>query len=100
MATRHRVPSAPEGPRPPCAERSSQCVVVLAARVGVDPSTIVAALARLRECGFLSWLRRLVRDRNRVEQTSNAYVLTVPGPPDLERAWRDWNRENSCESGV
>src|SRR3954447_12001933 len=59
--------------------RLDPCIETLATRAGVDPSTVVRALARLRECGFVTWVRRLVRDGSRVEQTSNAYVLAVPG---------------------
>jgi DNA-binding transcriptional regulator YhcF (GntR family) len=66
--------------------RLDPSIETLAARAGVDPSTVVRALARLRECGFVTWVRRLVRDGSRVEQTSNAYVLTVPGTPDLRFA--------------
>jgi DNA-binding MarR family transcriptional regulator len=56
-------------------------VATIAARAAVDPSTVTRAMVRLRDCGFLTWTRRLVRDVGtgwRVEQTSNAYVLTVP----------------------
>src|SRR4051812_21194168 len=63
--------------------RLDPCIATLATRAGVDPSTVVRALARLRECGFVTWVRRLVRDGSRVEQTSNAYVLAVPGTPEL-----------------
>jgi DNA-binding MarR family transcriptional regulator len=56
-------------------------VATIAARAAVDPSTVTRSLVRLRELGFLRWTRRLVRDAAshwRVEQTSNAYELTVP----------------------
>src|SRR4051794_35712140 len=33
----------------------------LATRIGVAPSTVTRALARLRACGFLDWARRLIR---------------------------------------
>src|SRR4051794_17956886 len=66
--------------------RLDPSINTLATRAGVDPSTVVRALARLRDCGFVSWVRRLVRDGSRVEQTSNAYVLTVAGTPDLHFA--------------
>jgi len=66
--------------------RLDPCIATLATRAGVDPSTVVRALARLRECGFVTWVRRLVRDGNRVTQASNAYVLAVPGTPDLHFA--------------
>lgn len=66
--------------------RLDPSIATLATLAGVDPTTVVRALARLRECGLVTWVRRLVRDGNRVEQTSNAYVLTVPGTPDLHFA--------------
>ena len=50
----------------------------LASLAAVSRQTVVAALARLEEFGFLRRTRRLVRVGNRVEQTSNAYVLSVP----------------------
>ena len=58
----------------------------LATLAAVSLSTVDRALARLRECGFLTWTRRLIRDPRtgwRCEQTSNAYVLRVP--PACER---------------
>jgi hypothetical protein len=56
-------------------------VATIAARAAVDPSTVTRALARLRDCGFLTWTRRLARDAASgwaVRQISNAYVLLVP----------------------
>ena len=56
-------------------------VATLAIRIAVHPSTVTRALARLKECGFLDWTRRMRRDSStgwRGEQTSNAYVLRVP----------------------
>jgi hypothetical protein len=56
-------------------------VVTLAIKAAVHPSTVTRALARLKECGFLDWTRRMRRDLStgwRSEQTSNAYVLRVP----------------------
>src|SRR4051794_7378117 len=44
-------------------------------------STVVLALKRLRQLGFLTWARRLARFGSRVVQVSNAYVLT-PGRCD------------------
>ena len=66
--------------------RLDPSIETLATRAGVDPSTVVRALARLREFGFVTWARRLVRKGDRVEQASNAYVLSVPGTPDLHFA--------------
>jgi hypothetical protein len=39
-------------------------------------STIKRALAKLRTLGLIAWERRIVRTKNGVRQTSNAYVLT------------------------
>ena len=66
--------------------RLDPSIETLAVRAGVDASTVVRALARLRECGFVTWVRRLVRSGDRVEQTTNAYVLTVPATPELHFA--------------
>jgi DNA-binding MarR family transcriptional regulator len=63
--------------------RLDPSIKTLAARAGVDPSTVVRALHRLRECGFVTWVQRLVRRGNRVERTSNAYVLIMPETPNL-----------------
>jgi DNA-binding transcriptional MocR family regulator len=51
----------------------------LATKAAVSVDTVQRQLERLRELGLLSWQRRLIRDEStgwRVEQTSNAYVLT------------------------
>jgi hypothetical protein len=64
----------PDGRLDPCIDR-------LAALARVHASSVVRALAALREAGFLDWTRRLVRDAAtgwRCEQTSNAYILLVP----------------------
>jgi hypothetical protein len=56
-------------------------VATLATKAAVHPSTATRALARLKECGFLAWTRRIRRDLStgwRSEQTSNAYVLRLP----------------------
>ena len=86
--------------------RLDPSVQSLAARVGVCRSTATRALARLRECGFLDWTRRLVRDVAsgwRTEQASNAYELKLPAceaqkPPPvlfarLRKAWALPRRE-------
>ena len=51
----------------------------LAADAGVGERTVERALADARALGLLDWDRRLVRTGWRAEQTSNAYVLIVPG---------------------
>jgi hypothetical protein len=64
-------------------------VETIATLACVNPSTVTRALAMLRDCGFVTWTRRLVRDATmgwRVEQTSNAYALTVPGDTDVQFA--------------
>ena len=63
--------------------RLDPSVKTLAARASVDPSTVTRSLARLRDLGFVTWVRRLVRGADsgwRVEQTSNAYALCLPSP--------------------
>jgi hypothetical protein len=57
---------------------------------GKAASTVQRALKRLAACGLLGWLRRIVRDGNRVVQTSNAYLLTLGNPPSFP--------ENRCEA--
>lgn len=52
----------------------------LAADTGCTERTVRDALRSLRSLGLLNWVRRLVRDGSRVEQTSNAYVLTPSNP--------------------
>jgi hypothetical protein len=51
----------------------------LAADAGVGESTVERALADAKALGLLDWDRRLVRTGWRAEQTSNAYVLLLPG---------------------
>jgi hypothetical protein len=50
----------------------------IATNVRCSLSTVGDCLNRLRDCGFLDWTRRLVRQGPVVRQTSNAYVLRVP----------------------
>lgn len=50
----------------------------IAARALCHVATVRRALCRLRDLGLVTWIRRLVRDGWRVEQTSNSYVLSVP----------------------
>jgi hypothetical protein len=50
----------------------------IASRAAVHVETVRRALAQLRAFGFLDWTRRLIRTAWRCEQTSSAYVLTVP----------------------
>jgi len=59
----------------------------IAKDAGCKRGTVITALARLRDCGLLTWVRRIVRSGWRCEQTSNAYVLVV------STGW-------SCESKV
>jgi hypothetical protein len=51
----------------------------LAADAGIGERTVERALADARALGLLDWDRRIVRNGWRAEQTSNAYVLIVPG---------------------
>lgn len=80
--------------------RLDPAVATLAGRIGHSIAAVHAAIGRLREHGFLTWIRRYVptgRDGLRgpqVRQTSNAYALIIPAGldegaplPDDER-WR------------
>ena len=53
------------------------------ARLGADAQTssktAERAVAAAEACGLLRWQRRIVRNGWRMEQTSNAYELLVPG---------------------
>lgn len=77
--------------------RLDPSIATLAELARIDQSTVVRCLGRLKACGFLDWTRRLVRCAAggwRVEQASNAYVLTVPAsdthfaPPVLLRGFK------------
>ena len=80
-------------------------LVTLAARIRRSKSTVVEYLRRLADAGVLEWVRRLVPKAEaepwargpQVEQTSNAYRLTLPerlrkfvrkGPPAADEAAR------------
>lgn len=52
----------------------------LAARAGCCERTVSTALRRFRTLGLLEWVQRLVRQGQRVRQTSNAYVFRLSGP--------------------
>jgi hypothetical protein len=64
----------------------------------VGESTVERALADAKALGLLDWDRRLVRTSWRAEQTSNAYVLLVPGqgapPPDPPRPFKSIKLES------
>lgn len=86
--------------------RLDPSIATLAELARVDASTVVRCLARLKACGFLAWTRRLVRCAAggwRVEQASNAYVLTVPAS-DAHFApavpFTGLKKEGSKESGL
>ncbi len=69
--------------------RLDPSVATLARLAAVDESTVTRALARLRDCGFVTWTRRLVRDAGtawRCAQASNAYALLVPTACDARFA--------------
>ena len=69
--------------------RLDPSIATLAHLAAVDVGTVVRALARLRECGFITWVRRLVRDAAsgwRCVQTSNAYTLALPNACDTHFA--------------
>ena len=52
---------------------------------GESVSTVKRALKALASAGccMLTWVRRLIRTGSRVQQTSNAYLLTLGDPPKL-----------------
>jgi hypothetical protein len=77
--------------------RLDPSIATLAELARIDESTVVRCLGRLKACGFLEWTRRLIRCAAggwRVEQATNAYVLTVPAsdthfaPPVLLRGFK------------
>jgi len=78
----------------------------LAADAGVGESTVERALADAKAIGLLDWDRRLVRTRWRAEQTSNAYVLLVPGlgqgaqPPPPAPPFKSLNLESGYTVAV
>jgi hypothetical protein len=53
----------------------------LAVDAGCCPRTVREALRRLNRLGLASWLRRLVRTRQGVRQTSNGYSLHLSDAP-------------------
>jgi len=59
-------------------------IETLARRISRAPSAVARALARLRQRGFLDWLRRWAPVENpepfgpQVEQVTNAYRFTMP----------------------
>lgn len=94
--------------------RLEPAIATLATRTGYSYSAVHAALKRLREQGFLHWVRRSKPVDNpvpggpRVEQVANAYVLLVPAalkglmaglfgksPLPSDDAWRRDERKRS-----
>lgn len=90
--------------------RLDPAIATLAQRIGRSIAAVADALKRLKEHGFLDWLRRYVPTGNaglrgpQVRQTSNAYRLmlpaevlrgmTAPPPPDDSQ-----RRETAAEEG-
>jgi hypothetical protein len=61
--------------------RLDPALATIAEKARVSVATVKRALAQLRDCGFLSWTRRLVSDATsgwRIEQATNGYRLSVP----------------------
>jgi hypothetical protein len=64
--------------------RLDPAITTIAERIGRSVAAVVDALKRLRDHGFLAWLRRYVPTGNaglrgpQVQQTSNAYRLALP----------------------
>jgi hypothetical protein len=57
----------------------------IAADAGCCLRTVGEALRRLNRLGLVSWLRRLVRTRLGVRQTSNGYALHLGDAPPVSR---------------
>jgi hypothetical protein len=55
----------------------------LASDSGESLSTVKRALRALAGLGMVSWVRRLIREGWRTEQTSNAYMLTLGDPAKI-----------------
>jgi len=56
----------------------------LADDIGASVRTVQRALERLAECGLVTWCRRIIRIGARgVEQTSNAYAITLGDVPEF-----------------
>jgi hypothetical protein len=56
-------------------------ISTIAEKARVSVATVKRALVQLRECGFITWTRRLTRCAAsgwRTEQASSAYVLAIP----------------------
>jgi hypothetical protein len=65
---------------------------VLAAEAGCSTKTVERALQAFKAIGLVLWQHRIGRDRWRVYQRSNAYVLcpgAVPNPPTEQASRRD-----------
>ena len=69
--------------------RLDPAVHTIATYAGASPRTVARALRALRDCGMLTWARRLVRCGWRVAQTSSAYVLTIGKKPEIPVARTD-----------
>lgn len=55
-------------------------IASIAARAACHVDTARRALAALRDRGFLTWMRRLVRTPGGCRQATNAYALALPMP--------------------
>lgn len=68
--------------------RLDPAITTLADRLGRSVGAIVAALKRLRDHGWLSWIRRYEPTGNaegpQVRQISNAYALMIPASAQIE----------------
>lgn len=90
--------------------RLDPAIATLAQRIGRSIAAVADALKRLKEHGFIDWLRRYVPTGNaglrgpQVKQTSNAYRLMLPAevvrgmtsPPPQDDSQR---RETAAEEG-
>ena len=55
--------------------RCDPSYATIAQWAGCSEATVGRGLIRLRDCGIVRWVRRLVREGDTVRQTSNSYAL-------------------------
>jgi hypothetical protein len=70
----------------------------LATDVGCSARTVGRATAAMRDLGLLRWDQRLVRNRWRAEQTSNAYELVPTAAPVTVLPMPRCGRQNGRET--
>lgn len=58
--------------------RLDPALLTICAGIKRSKGAVVSALAALRKHGFLTWIRRITYNGDRVQQTSNAYCIILP----------------------